>query len=63
MENFIVAGLLVIIIGAVVFYLVREKKKGVKCIGCPYAKQCAGKCGGKCNSKCSDHSEQIQKDN
>ena len=63
MENFIVAGLLVIIIGAVVFYLVREKKKGVKCIGCPYAKQCAGKCGGKSNSKCSDHSEKIHKDN
>lgn len=44
MENFIVIGILALIVGAIIFYLIREKKKGVKCIGCPYAKQCAGKC-------------------
>ncbi len=43
MENFIVAGILIVLIGTIVFYLVREKKKGKKCIGCPYAKQC-GNC-------------------
>lgn len=44
MENFIVAGILTVLIGAIIFYLVREKKKGRKCIGCPYAKQCMSKC-------------------
>ena len=33
MENFIVAGILIVLIGTVIFYLVREKKKGRKCIG------------------------------
>jgi len=27
---------------AIVFYIRREKKRGKKCIGCPYADQCAG---------------------
>lgn len=45
MENYIVAGILVLIVGAAIFYLVRQKKKGVKCVGCPYAKQCGGSCG------------------
>ena len=34
----------VIIIAAVICYLVRAKKRGEKCVGCPYAKQCSGKC-------------------
>ncbi len=49
MENFIVAGIILIIIGAILFYLIREKKKGVACVGCPHAKQCAGKCSGGCS--------------
>ena len=55
MDNVILVGILVLMIGAIVFYLVREKKKGVKCLGCPYARQCgksAGKCGeGKTNER------------
>ncbi len=59
MVNFIVIGILALIIGAIIFYLVREKKKGVKCIGCPYAKQC----GSKCNGGCGEHSSKIHKEN
>ncbi len=44
MENIIIGAILVTIIGAIVFYLVRAKRRGQKCIGCPYAKQCGGKC-------------------
>lgn len=44
MGNYIAAGILLLILGAVVFYLVRQKKKGVKCVGCPHAKQCSGCC-------------------
>lgn len=36
-----IEGIIVVaIIGCVIFYLVRQRKKGVKCIGCPYAKKC-----------------------
>ena len=50
MENLtdiIVILIVAVIIGAICFYLWRQKKKGVKCIGCPYAKECGGKCGTK----------------
>ncbi|MBQ6706544.1 MAG: FeoB-associated Cys-rich membrane protein [Clostridia bacterium] len=46
MEDLIVVGVLLLIIGGVVFYLYRAKKRGETCIGCPYAKQCGGKCNG-----------------
>ena len=36
-----------LVIAAAVIYIVREKRKGVKCIGCP----AAGCCSGKCNAK------------
>ena len=34
-----------VVIGAICLYLHSQKKKGVKCIGCPHSKQCSGKCG------------------
>ncbi len=43
MINWIVIGVLALVIGAIVFYLWRERKRGNRCIGCPYAKQCARK--------------------
>ncbi len=46
MENVVVILILVAIASAIVWYLVRAKKRGEKCIGCPYAKQCGGKCNG-----------------
>ncbi len=39
-ENIILIAIIAIIIGAAVLYIVKAKKRGVKCIGCPYAKQC-----------------------
>ena len=43
MENFIVIGILIILVGTAVFYIYREKKKGRKCIGCPSAGCCSKK--------------------
>ncbi len=43
-ENVIVFAILVLIIGAVGFYLYRAKKKGQTCVGCPCAKECSRKC-------------------
>ncbi len=43
--NIIVILIVAAVIGAICFYLYRQKKRGVTCIGCPYAKECSGKCG------------------
>ena len=43
MINAIVILILAIIVGAAVAYIIKEKKRGVKCIGCPYAGQCANR--------------------
>ena len=43
MENVIIVAILLAIAGSIVVYLLRAKKRGKKCIGCPYAKQCAKK--------------------
>ena len=57
MENIIVILILVGIAAGIIWYLVRAKKRGEACIGCPYAKQCGKKsCG--CNS--SDNSNRNQ---
>ena len=44
MDNVIVIFILAAIAAAVIWYLVRAKKRGDTCVGCPYAKQCGGKC-------------------
>ncbi len=46
MENLIIAAILLCIIGGIVFYLYRAKKRGETCIGCPYARKCGSKCSG-----------------
>jgi hypothetical protein len=43
MENFIIIAVLVVILGAAIGYIVKAKKRGEKCIGCPYAKKCCKK--------------------
>lgn len=45
MVDFIIVGILFLVLGAAAFYLIRAKKRGVRCVGCPYAKSCGGKCG------------------
>ena len=54
MENFIIIAIVLCIVGAIVLYLYKAKKRGETCIGCPYCKQCSGKCGGNCNSNCDE---------
>ncbi len=44
METLIVVLILLVIAAAIVSYLVRAKRRGQTCIGCPYAKQCGGSC-------------------
>ena len=51
MKDAIIVIVLICIIAAICFYLYKAKKRGQKCIGCPYAKQCGGKCNGNHNKK------------
>ena len=44
--NIIIVAILVAVFTAIVFYLIKSKRRGDKCIGCPYSKQCGGCCGG-----------------
>lgn len=50
MENYVIIGMILCIIGVIVFYLCRAKKRGETCIGCPYARQCTRKSNG-CQEK------------
>lgn len=46
MTDFIVVLIVIAIVGAATAYIIREKKRGTKCIGCPSAGTCPHK--GKC---------------
>ncbi len=45
MKDILVILLLLVIVAAIVCYLIRQKKRGVHCVGCPHAKSCSGCCG------------------
>ena len=46
--NILAIAAIVFVVGGAVLYMVLAKKRGEKCIGCPYAKQCGGNCNGGC---------------
>ena len=46
MENVILIIVLIAILGGAIAYIVRAKKRGAKCIGCPAAGNCGAKKGG-----------------
>lgn len=48
MENLIILGIVVILVGAAVLYIWKAKKKGQRCIGCPSAGHCPGNGCKKC---------------
>ena len=44
MENVIAIGVLLLLVGGAIFYILRSKKRGAKCMGCPYSKGCKSNC-------------------
>ena len=46
MENILIIAIVAVIIGLAVSYIRKEKKRGVKCIGCPNGCSCSGNCSG-----------------
>ena len=55
MANIIDIAVHLVIVGLSVSYIIKEKKRGVVCIGCPHAGECAkkrqGGCGGHAETK------------
>lgn len=43
----IILAVVALAIALAVIYIYRAKKRGEKCIGCPYSKECNGKCNTK----------------
>ena len=52
MDNIIVIAIVALIVGLAVWYIRKEKRRGVQCIGCPDSKSCSSKSGG-CSGNCS----------
>lgn len=49
--DYIIIAVVAAVIGLVIFYIYKAKKKGVKCIGCPDGAKCSGNCSG-CSGNC-----------
>ena len=56
MINYILIGVIVMVVGSAIAYIIRAKRKGQKCIGCPDSKRCSGSCASCGCSAC--HSQQ-----
>ncbi len=56
-QNITIAVLLAVIIGGAAWYVIRAKRRGGKCIGCPHSKSCASRQNG-CSSCCSGDNHQ-----
>lgn len=49
--DIVIIAVIALILGLVIFYIHRAKKKGIKCIGCPSGGTCSGNCAG-CSGGC-----------
>lgn len=57
MEDLLLILILILIIGGASAYVIRAKKRGVKCIGCPSGNKCAKKSNQKgCDGVCCQYS-------
>ncbi len=45
MDTIIVIAVISALVGLASFYIIRAKKRGQKCIGCPNGGKCSGNCG------------------
>lgn len=63
MADIILLAVIAIVVGIAANYIVKEKKKGVKCIGCPNSGTCSHThheehhCGGNCSGGCGCHTK------
>ena len=53
LTDYIAIGVILLIIGGAVFYIIKSKRAGVKCIGCPHAKNCNA-------HSCTCHTKEVK---
>ena len=58
MADILVTVLILAILGSIALFLRAQKKKGIKCIGCPNTGSCSS---GGCSGKCAGCSGQCRK--
>ncbi len=51
LPEIIIIAVVALILTAAVIYIYKAKKRGEKCIGCPYSKECSGNCSSSCNKQ------------
>ena len=54
--DYLIIAIIVLVLGGAAFYIVKAKKSGQKCVGCPYSKTCGSKCAG-CHGDCGCHTD------
>lgn len=62
MTDIILVLVIAVIVGGAIVYIRKEKKRGVRCVGCPDGGTCGGNCsgcGGSCG--CDDNTDASQK--
>jgi hypothetical protein len=59
--DIIAIAVTLIIIGGAVAYIIKAKKSGKKCIGCPDSASCSGKCAS-CSCGCSRAEQMDEND-
>lgn len=59
MADIIIVGVLLVLVGAAVSYIVKAKRNGAKCIGCPAGGNCPGRNAGHkgCGCGCQGDAE------
>lgn len=60
MENAIVIAILVVLIGGAIWYIVKAKKSGAKCIGCSSGGSCSLKSSSTCNCGCGGEKKDTE---
>ena len=50
LTDIIIIVSILLIIGGAVAYIIKEKKRGNKCVGCPHSKSCPSNGGCSCGS-------------
>lgn len=53
MTDLLIILVLALILGGAALYIYRAKKRGQKCVGCPYSGSCGGSCG--CGKNAESH--------
>lgn len=61
LSDIIVIAAIVLVIGGAVAYIIKAKKSGKKCIGCPDSNACSGSCSACKNSCCGADDDSAKK--